>query len=322
MTYCNKLSRREMLKAGAVSAAALSLHTPNAPAENRDNGQTIPVIDSHHHFWPVREDKLSAGMKQSPPQERPYLPDYFRRELDAVGVDYTVLVQVTHTLEGNDWYFDFAKNTDYVAGVVAWGDLMNPDGLEKQLAGLEKEPKFAGIRHIVEREPDGWIAQAPVIESLRILAARHIPYDMLVYPRQLPAVIKVLDAVPDLDMVINHIAKPDIANGGSPIWNELIPEIASRPNVYCKLSGLVSEADKENWTVDDLRPYADLVIEWFGLDRLMFGSNWPVCLRGATYVRVWNAANTLLSGIDADEHAGVFGGNAAAFYKLKIPAAG
>ncbi len=323
MACSKKISRRELLKAGAASAAALTLNTPGSHAAVTYKERTMTIIDSHHHFWKMREDRLSAEIKEAPPLERPYLPGYFKNELATVGTDYTVLVQAfPQTSEGNRWLFDIAEKADYVAGVVAWGDMMNPAELERQLEGLVKEPKFAGIRHRVESEPDDeWIARDAVIESLRILAERHISYDMLVFPRQLPSVIKVLNAVPDLDMVIDHIGKPDIAHGGSPIWNELMVEIALRPNVYCKLSGMVSEADVKNWKIDDLQPYADLIIEWFGFNRLMYGSDWPVCLGAATYQRVWKSFNRMLSGIGPENYARVFGGNTESFYKLKIPRA-
>lgn len=323
MAYCNKISRRDALKAGAASAAALTLKGPDSHTAISCNGHTMTIIDSHHHFLETSEEELSAEMKKAPPLERPYLPGYFKKEIDTVGIDYTVLVQAfQQSSEGNRRLFYLARKADYVAGVVAWGDLMNPDELERQIEGFEKEPKFAGIRHLVPLErDDGWIARDAVIESLRILAERNIPYDMIIRPRHYPSVIKVLNAVPELDMVIDHIGQPDIVHGDPTIWNEFMVEIARGPNVYCKLSGMVFEADVKNWKIDDLQPYADHVIERFGFNRLMYGSDWPVCLKVTTYQCWWVTINNMLSGIGLKNYARVFRGNAASFYKLKIPRA-
>ena len=281
----------------------------------------MTIVDAHQHFW----DPARFGLQKPPPEasvlDRAYLPSDLEPYLRRAGVDYTVLVQgLPQTAETNRWYFALANRTPYIAGVVAWVDLQQPDLVGRQLDELQAEHKFAGIRHIVDLEPDvDWIVQDAVKESLRELARRDIPYDMVVNTTHLANVVRVLDQVPELRIVIDHIAKPDIAHSGSPGWAEGLAEVARSPNVYCKLSGMVTEADWSAWKTSDLKPYVERVIDIFSLDRLMYGSDWPVCLLAADYNRVWAAINDLLSDIGTAGYAKVFGANAARFYGLRLP---
>jgi len=295
------------------------------------------VVDSHQHFWNPAE--LPLGLP-SPAAEiavftRAYLPADLQPEIESVGVDYTVIVQAPPQDDTcNRWMFSRANETPFVAGVVAWADLMDPAAIGSALDELQKEPKFAGIRHIVENEPGvDWILQRPVIESLGELARRGVTYDMVAKPSHLANVLKVMEAVPNLRMVVDHIAKPNIAAGGfrlrgrrSPAtadegasgWSEHLAAIAEYPQVYCKLSGMITEADWANWKPSDLAPYVHRVIGLFGWERVMFGSDWPVCLLAGTYRRVWDAINEILAGIDESQRARVFGANAVKFYGLKL----
>ena len=280
---------------------------------------SMTVIDSHQHFWDPVELELPTLPPEAAVLDRAFMPKDLEPELRKAKVNRTILVQgYPQTHEANRWFFDRADEAGFVAGVVAWVDLLHPDAAADQLDELEAEPKFVGIRHIVENEPDvNWIIQDNVLESLRELARRGIPYDMLAKPCHLRNVLKILDSIGDLRIVIDHIAKPDIAAGNSSEWAGALGEIAKNPNVYCKLSGMVTEADWKAWKPADLKPYVEQVIGMFGLDRVMYGSDWPVCLLAADYQQVWTAINDVLSGLNSDEYARVFGANAASFYGLE-----
>ena len=279
------------------------------------------VIDSHQHFWAPSE----IGWPNSMPPEAAILVNSYKaedlyRELYKVGVDYTVYVQCPpQNLDANQWMFKQANSAEFVAGVVAWVDLQNPDDTKRALDELEQEPKFVGIRHIVEDEPDvDWIVQPDVLESLCELARRKIPYDMLVKPRHLKNVLKVLDKVHNLKMVVDHIAKPEIAKGKTSPWQEDMVEIVQHPNVYCKLSGMITEADWKLWKTSDIAPYVYKVIEMFGYDRVMFGSDWPVCRLAGEYEDVWDTINEVLCDITKHQRENIFGANAMRFYNLRI----
>jgi L-fuconolactonase len=216
--------------------------------------------------------------------------------------------------------FSVAREAGFVAGIVAWVDLQSPEKLSHSLDALETEPKFVGIRHILEDEPDvNWIVGETVLESLRELARRKIPYDMLVWPLHLKNVLHVIEQIPELPVVIDHIAKPSIAEGSDPLWQERIAAIADHSGVYCKLSGLVNVANWDRWATEDLRPFADYALECFGTDRVMYGSDWPVCLLASdSYLQVWNTANELLKDLSQEDRDRVLGGNAIQFYNLVI----
>lgn len=274
-------------------------------------------IDSHQHFW-----KLSRGdyywMTPSVPMlYRDYMPEDLKPILDKHGIDRTVLVQAAPTVAETDFLLDLARKQSFVAGVVGWVDMDSGDfpGLFERFC---QDPKFIGIRPMLQDLPeDDWILRPRVIESLRLVAERDFPFDFLTYPRHLPYVLKVLEKVPQVRGVVDHISKPEIKAQKMEPWKSLMAEVAKNRNVYCKLSGMITEADHQNWTPDHLRPYVESVIGHFGLDRVMFGSDWPVCLLAGTYDRVIGALRTILEPyLDRGAEAAVFGGNAAKFYKI------
>jgi len=281
----------------------------------------LTIVDSHQHFWDPKEQELPPPPAKYAALDQAFLPADLRPELSEFGVDHTVLVQgYPQTDAGNRFLFRQANETAFVAGVVAWADIEDVNRLGRQLDELATEPKFVGIRHIVQDEPDvQFLLRDNVLASLRELARRAIPYDMVVYQRHLPAVIQALDQVPDLHVVIDHIGKPDIAGGDTAGWDKDIAEIARRPLVHCKLSGIVTEADWKNWQPSDIEPYVQRVIECFGFDRLMYGSDWPVCLLATDYGRFWRTLRELLADIGEENHARLFGGTATEFYNLTLP---
>lgn len=283
------------------------------------SSDSIPV-DSHQHFWSRSELLLPPPPPREAVLGKDYLPRHLQPELKKAGVGFTVLVQgFPQTPKGNRWLFHQANRTDFVAGVVAWVELRNRRRTAQMLMDLASEPKFCGLRHIAENEPNpAWMSEERVLEGLRAIAERDLPFDILAKPVNLPHVLRALDKFPTLRAVLDHMGKPNIIEGDRREWTVLLRELAARPNVFCKISGLVTEAHWRSWRVQDLQPYVDLCIEAFGWDRIMFGSDWPVCLLAGTYQQVTQAARATLSAGSADQVVKAFGENAKTFYRLKI----
>ena len=278
-----------------------------------------PVVDSHHHFWqPQRLDYYWID-PADPILARAFQPEHLRPNLAAAGVEATVLVQGTQTLAESDYLLGLADGTAFVAGVVTWAEMESP-WFEAQLAHFRHHPKFVGIRpQIHDMEDEAWMLRPAVRRAFAVLEREQICFDFLVRPQHLAHVLKVLEAYPQLRAVIDHIAKPRIASRQLEPWAGLMTEIASHPNVHCKVSGMVTEADHKAWQPAHLRPYIDHVVDSFGSERLLFGSDWPVCLQAASYAQVIAAARENLRDLDAAAQAAIFGGNAARFYRLGLP---
>lgn len=281
-------------------------------------GESAPptVVDAHHHLWDL--DRFDYPWM--PPGEnvlrKTYLPEHLALHLKRTGADKTVVVQAQHSVEEAGWLLDLAEANDFMAGVVAWVDLTSRN-VGDVLDGLLQRPGLVGIRHLVHDEPDDrWLLRDDVIRGLRELARRGLAYDLLLRPQHLQYVAPLAEEVPDLRMVVDHIAKPLISAGTMEPWATDIAAVAALPSVYCKVSGMVTEAEMANWTVEDLKPYMAHVIEHFGFDRLMFGSDWPVCLLAGTYEQVFEATLAAAGSISDDDRAALMGGNATAFYRL------
>ncbi|MDP6273343.1 MAG: amidohydrolase family protein [Dehalococcoidia bacterium] len=274
------------------------------------------MVDSHHHFW----DLTHLDYPWMPPGDNVLrqnrLPEDLKPLIDGVGVQRTVIVQAHSSIEEAHWLLGLADENDFVAGVVAWVELADPD-VGNTLDLLQMDPYFKGVRHIWHDEPDdAWIVRPAVLNGLKELARRDIPFDLLPRPKHLPYIPRVLDAVPDLRTVVDHIAKPFIAEGIFEPWLSDLKRVAEIPGVHCKVSGMVTEADTDNWNPDALTPYVANVIEMFGYDRLMFGSDWPVCTLAGTYEQVFQAAKQALGPMSDANRDAVFGGNAEQFYGL------
>ncbi|MGH3758113.1 amidohydrolase family protein [Actinophytocola sp.] len=248
------------------------------------------MIDAHHHLWdPARRDyPWLAGLD---PIRRPYTVDDLRRVSAA---DATVLVQtVSSARETQELVDTAAASGGLIAGVVGWADLAAPD-IADRLAAPRHRELLVGLRHQVENEPDaGWLLRPDVLRGLSAVTGAGLAYDLLVNPAQYASAAELADRLPDARLVLDHAGKPPIATGELDDWAGAITEIARRPNVFCKLSGFVTEADRTWWRVRDLAPYADHVLAVFGPERVMFGSDWPVCELAATYGEVVDAARTL-----------------------------
>jgi len=278
-------------------------------------------IDAHHHFWdPRRREYYWMGGDDMASIRRPMGPDDLRPLLAAAGISGTVLVQTVPEIEETREFLRVAEATDFVRGVVGWVDLTAADVAETlgALQNGEGGRYLVGIRHQAHDEGDpGWLARPDVIAGIRQVHEAGLAYDLLVKERELPAAIAAVDALPgDTRLVVDHIAKPRIAIGAMEPWAGLISELALRPNVCCKISGMVTEADIAHWSADDLRPYVEHVLAAFGPERAMFGSDWPVCLLAAPYDRVVGVADELMAGLPMLARTAMSGGNAERFYRL------
>lgn len=275
----------------------------------------MTVIDAHHHLWdPARRtyDWL-AGLDAI---QRLYTV----ADLSAVTqADRTVLVQTIPTVEETEEFLATAAASPLIAGVVGWLNLCAPD-LADRIAELREAPggsSLVGIRHPAQGEPDpNWLVRQDVVRGITAVVEAGLTFDILIQPPQHDAAVALADAVPGARLVLDHAGKPAIADGGYEPWARFLSAIAARPNVFCKLSGLVTEADWTKWTVEDLRPYAAHVLDSFGPDRVMFGSDWPVCELAATYDQVYDAARTFTAQLSTSEQADVFGGTATRAYPI------
>ncbi len=286
------------------------------------NAAASGLVDAHHHVWDlsVRDQDWITGPELAPLRRDFSLHD-LEPEARAAGVTATVLVQTVTVAEETPEFLALAADSDLVAGVVGWTDLTAPD-VADTLAELREQPGGAhlvGIRHQVQGEPDPrWLLRPDVLRGLTAVADEGLAYDLLVKPHQLEAAVEAARQLPQLTFVLDHLAKPPIATGKLDPWAEEIRALATLPNTVCKLSGLVTEADWDSWTVAGLRPYADTVLDAFGPGRLMFGSDWPVCRLAAGYAQVLDAARALTSGLSPAEQEDVFAGTAVRAYGLPV----
>ena len=274
-----------------------------------------PTVDSHQHFWDI--DRLTYPWMPEGDNvlRRSYLPEDLAPHLERAGVSKTVVVQAQMTMAEADLLFDLAASADSIAGVVAWVDLTD-ENVGATLDRMQEMPKFVGVRHQVHDEPDErWLLRDDVVRGLLELERRDLAYDLLLRPPHLKHILELADRVPDLHMVVDHIAKPEIADGRMEPWAEDIAKVAEKPGMYCKVSGMATEANPATWQAE-IRPYVTHVIECFGFDRLMWGSDWPVCLLVDGYEAIKDGAVAAVGDIGPDDYAKLMGGNAATFYRL------
>jgi len=272
------------------------------------------MIDSHQHFWQVGRFDYPWMSKDLGVLCRNYLPSDLVPILKRNGVNKTVLVQASNSIAESRWLLELAGANSFIAGVVGWIDLTSPDA---QLEQLTTHPKFKGVRHLVESEPrDDWLIQPAVLSNLKRLSSYGLSYDLLVHTRHLKYVPQIAEHCPSLPLVIDHLAKPPIARNEIKEWSQALESVVKFPNIYCKLSGLVTEANWTTWQTDDLRPFVDRALELFGVERMMFGSDYPVCLLAASYDRVLDAFQEILKDLSEDDREKIFSRNAAKFYRL------
>lgn len=274
-------------------------------------------IDAHQHFWRYRPETHGWIDERMGVLKRDFLPEDLEPRLRSKGFDGCVAVQAAETLDETRFLLDLSDRHPFIRAVVGWVDLRSAQ-LERQLAELARHPRFKGVRHIAQSEPDErFLVREDVLRGIAALEPFGLAYDILVYARQLPAAIDLVRRLPRQRFVLDHIAKPEIAARRLSPWREQVRELAAAPNVMCKVSGMVTEADWRRWTAADLRPYLDVVFEAFGPDRLMIGSDWPVCLLAGDYPTVIGLVEDYLAGRPGHERDKVLGGNAADFYRIE-----
>jgi L-fuconolactonase len=277
------------------------------------------MIDAHHHLWdPSRREYPWMTGEALDPIRRPYTVDDLRAVTHAAGVRATVLVQTVSSREETEEFLDTAAAEPVIAGVVGWVDLTAAD-VADQLAVLAGRGPLVGIRHQVEGEEDpGWLARPDVLRGLAAVGAAGLTYDLLIRLDQFDAARTAVGALPSVSFVLDHAGKPPIAHGSWEPWASELASLSERENVYCKLSGLVTEADWTEWRVGHLRRHAEHVLDSFGAERLMFGSDWPVCELAASYQVVRDAAMSLTGPLSDAERLEVFQRTAARAYPLRL----
>ncbi len=275
------------------------------------------ILDTHQHFWQAARGDYHWMSPEVPVLCRDYLPEDLRPNLRKAGVGQTVLVQAAQTVAETDFLLAIAESTDFVAGVVGWLD-MDREVFSEQLAHYRTNPHYLGVRPMLQDlDDDAWILRPRVLSNLARLAEIGFPFEFLTYPRHLPHVAEVLARTPGLHAVVDHLSKPPIASGNLEPWKSLIAKVASYENVSCKLSGMVTEADHKHWTPEHLRPYIEHVFDVFGENRVMFGSDWPVCTLAGSYAEVCNTLRTVLDArLNAEAMNKVFCTNGARFYSI------
>ncbi len=274
------------------------------------------IIDAHQHFWqydPTRHSWINDSMNVL---KRDFLPDDLITELNQSGVDGSIAVQADQSLEETDFLLNLAEQFDFIKAVVGWIDLRS-DNLEADLESYAKSKKLTGFRHVVQDEPDvNFMLGSKFQEGIKILGKLGYTYDILIFPTQLPAAIELVRKFPQQPFVVDHIAKPYIKAGAIDFWRQGIATLSEHDNVWCKVSGLVTEANWNNWQYEDLLPYLDVVFEEFNTDKVMFGSDWPVCLLGGHYRAVKHIIDQYTQDFSSDDQEKIMGLNAMRFYKI------
>jgi len=275
------------------------------------------IIDAHQHFWQYDSRRHGWITDAMAVLKRDFLPADLAPLLVQNHVDRTVAVQAETSLRETEFLLELAEQSERIAGVVGWIDLTSPTIVE-QLQSFKGRKKLCGFRHLVQDEPDDrYLLREDVMRGIRAIGDAGFTYDILVYPRQLPAAIELVSRFPKQRFVLDHCAKPFIKTRQFEPWATHIRELAQFPKVCCKLSGLITEADWHSWQPTDLRPYLDLVVEAFTPSRLMFGSDWPVCLLAGEYAAVKGSIESYAQQFSPQDRAFIFGTVAAQFYDLK-----
>lgn len=274
------------------------------------------TIDGHHHFWcydPVEYSWIDEPMKSI---RRDFLPEHLRAEIATAGVEGVVSVQARQSLRETEWLLDLASTHEFIKGVVGWVELISPT-VGGVLERLAPNRKLKSVRHVVQAESDeNFLLRPDFNRGIRELNKRSLAYDILIFERHLPQTIRFVDGHPNQVFVLDHLAKPRIKDGIIEPWNKNLRELAKRPNVYCKVSGMVTEADHAGWNEGQLQPYFDAALGAFGPQRLMFGSDWPVSLVACGYARWHELVSRWVAQLSPDERARVLGGTAVEAYRL------
>ncbi len=293
---------------------------PGPPSKARTPAESLQPgtmkIDAHQHFWKYNPAHQVWMTDQMQILKRDYLPEELESQFAALGFDGTIAVQARQSVAETAWLLQLAGEHDFIQGVVGWVDLRSPL-LRDQLEQFGNHPKLVGVRHVVHDEPDDNFMLRPEFRrGLAQLREFNLTYDLLLFPKHLPVAVKLVQEFPDQPFVLDHIAKPQIAEKQFAPWQENLAALAQSPNVGCKLSGMVTEAKWRQWQPDDFHRYLDIVIEAFGTGRVMIGSDWPVCLLSGDYGSTMNVVTDYVQQFPASVRADILGGNCARFYGI------
>jgi L-fuconolactonase len=276
----------------------------------------VERIDAHHHLWRYTPDEYGWINERMGVLRRDFLPQDLKPLLDRAGIAGAVLVQARQTLEETDWLLQQADEAPWIRGVVGWAPIAVPE-FPELVGDLRQKKKLKGLRHLIQDEPDDeFILDAAFNRGIRAMRDSGLVYDIMVRTRHLGQTLKFVDIHPDQPFVLDHCAKPVIAKDEREPWASYMRELARRPNVVCKISGLVTEADWQRWTSAQLEPYWGVVLEAFGPERLLFGSDWPVALLASEYQRWVDTVSEWTAALSTSEQEAIWGGNAARVYSL------
>jgi L-fuconolactonase len=279
----------------------------------------MELIDSHQHFWKYNSAEHTWMTDAMPGLKTDFMPDDLAPLLSQIGFDGSIAVQARQSLEETDWLLKLADENDFIKGVVGWVDLRSPD-IYEVLAGYSSRKKLVGVRHVVHDETDDHFMLQPEFQNgIAALKEFDLNYDLLLFPKHLPVALQLVEKYPEQSFVLDHIAKPFISRRLFSPWKEELEELAKYPNVFCKVSGMVTEAKWGNWKVDDFVPYLDIVTESFGTSRIMIGSDWPVCTLSGEYSATMNIVINYASRFSKEIRDGILGRNCIAIYKLDCP---
>jgi L-fuconolactonase len=274
-------------------------------------------IDSHQHFWIYNPAEYGWIDDSMTALRRDFLPENLKLEIESCGFRGSVAVQARQSLEETRWLLELAERFPWILGVVGWVDLRSRD-LRSQLKILTQNSKLVGIRHIVQSEPDDrFLLQPDFLLGVSMLQEFDLAYDILIYPKHLSIAAEFAERFPRQRFVLDHLAKPPIRSGNIDSWAQRIKQLAELPNIFCKLSGLLTEADWQHWDPAQIVPLLDIAFESFGPDRLMIGSDWPVCLVAAPYAKTIGVVKNYILNETVESQNSILGGNAQRFYRLK-----
>lgn len=273
-------------------------------------------LDAHHHLWKYIPEDYNWISENMTILRRDYLPGDLKREIEEAGINATIAVQVRQTLEETHWLLDLADNNSFIKGVVGWVPLTSPN-LEEIIASFTVSENVKGYRHVLHDEKDDlYMLRDNFNRGIKILTKNNFSYDILIFDRHLPQTIELVDRHPEQIFILNHIAKPRIRKNIYSPWRERIIELAKRENVYCKISGLVTEADWTDWEEFQLLPYLETILKAFTPQRLMFGSDWPVCLLASSYLKWYQIISNFIKPLSPDEQDRIMGSTAVEAYGI------
>ncbi len=275
----------------------------------------MTIIDTHQHFWkydPVNYSWINDEMQVI---RRDFLPGDLAVVVNEEKLQGTIAVQADQTEAETDWLLQLAAKNDFIKGVVGWVDLRSSH-IEERLQHYQQFSKLKGFRHVLQGEEPSFMLQESFLNGISKLNEYGFAYDILIFPQHLEAALQLVKQFPQQRFVVDHVAKPTIKDSKIDEWKTGMQQLAKHKNVYCKISGMVTEADWKNWTAEQLKPYIDTVAESFGIDRIMYGSDWPVCLVASSYNKWIETVKEYFSAYSAEDQEKVFSGNAIKFYQL------